>query len=266
MEISIHQYDEYERQAIVRLSYPAIRAFRPAAFTQANFPARISDERELLRYCDIMNELDSEPVFFREKLYSRTEAALMTSISTEIETITDKLFSRATQPFMCLFAPVIMLRAVVALCKNCRNATVMEIGPGSGFLGAYLIQASREFSDLNFRLRYRSTDNAQALYLWQNRLFGHLGAEGFADYALVEQVPTNVEEPVASIPWWHFAESFRRPWKADVIVCDAAMGEMEASAANYVIRTRSRNVERISYWGFHIPPHRRTAHELDGLR
>ena len=112
----------------------------------------------------------------------------------------------------------------------------MEIDSGSGFLVAYLIKASSQFGDLNLRLRYRSTDNAQALYLWQNRFFGHLGAEGFAGYALVEQLPPNVEEPIASIPWWHFAESFRRPWKADVVVCDAAMGEMEAFAANYVIR------------------------------
>jgi hypothetical protein len=236
MSIPIRQYDDRERQATSRLSYPAIRAFRPAAFIQANFPARISDERELIRYCDIMNELDSEQLFFREKLYSRAEAALMASISAEIEALTDKLFSRPTQPFMCLFAPISMLRAVVALCQNTPNATVMEIGPGSGLLGAYLIQASRQFGDLNLRLRYRSTDNAQALYLWQNRLFGHLGGNGFADYALVEQMPISVEEPVASIPWWHFAENFKRPWKVDLVVCDAAMGEMEAFAANYIVR------------------------------
>ena len=61
-------------------------------FGQANFPARISDERELIRYCDIMNELDSEQLFFREKLYSRTEAALTTSVSAEIETIRQTIF------------------------------------------------------------------------------------------------------------------------------------------------------------------------------
>src|SRR5262249_24947949 len=79
-------------------------------------------------------------------------------------------------------------------------------------------------------------DNAQALYLWQNRLFGHLATEGFTDYALVDQLPSSIEEPVASIPWLHFAEIFKRQWKADVVVCDAAMGEMEAFAANYIIR------------------------------
>jgi hypothetical protein len=52
--LSIEEYDRAEAQAIRRASYPAIRAFRPAAFSLANFPIRVTDERELIRYCDIV--------------------------------------------------------------------------------------------------------------------------------------------------------------------------------------------------------------------
>jgi len=233
--VSIEAYDRAEVQAIKRASYPAIRAFRPAAFSLANFPVRVTDERELIRYSDIMDEVYDAQLYYRGIQYSREEAYLITSVSREVGTLTQDLFGRAVQPFMCLFTPIAMLRAVMALARGA-PCTILEIGPGSGYLGAYLILAGYRYGDLKVEFKYRSTDNTQALYLWQDRFFRHLVGPSYANYATTDRQPDTIPERVASLPWWQFAELFESPWPVDIVICDAAMGEMDTFAANYIIR------------------------------
>lgn len=218
--LSVAEYDRAEAEAITCLSYPQIRAFAPAAFLQANFPTRVSNARELLRYCDMMRELEDAEFHYRKRLYSRQEADLIVDISTNIENLTGKLFGRPTQPFMSLFPPIDILRVVTMLAA--RGSTIYEIGPGSGLLGAYLIKRG---------YRYHASDNTQALYLWQNRLFSHLAGASFSD-----RVTDDRDAEITHIPWWRLAGLFKKPPAADVIICDATMGEMESFAVWYLIR------------------------------
>jgi hypothetical protein len=233
--LSIGAYDCAEVQAIKRASYPAIRAFRPAAFSLANFPVRVTDECELIRYSDIMDELYDSQLYYRRLRYSREEAYLISSVSREVGILTQDLFGRAVQPFMCLFTPIAMLRAVMALGRG-SPCTILEIGPGSGYLGAYLILAGYRYGSLRLEFQYRSTDNTQALYLWQDRFFRHLAGPSYMNYATAGRPPQTIPERVASLPWWQFAELFESPWPVDIVICDAAMGEMDPFAANYTIR------------------------------
>jgi hypothetical protein len=75
------------------------------------------------------------------------------------------------------------------------------------------------------------------LYLWQHRLFRWIARGDLTDYAVSDTPPAAFPPGRAAlIPWWHFAELFRStPIKADVVVCDAAMGEMDPFAARYLI-------------------------------
>jgi hypothetical protein len=229
--LTISAYDEAERRAIINSCYPAIRAFRPAAFQMANFPTRVTDERELVRYADIMSELEDRRLY-TEALYSSAEIDLMRDISDRVESVTKSL-GHSVRPFMSLFAPITVLRAVRSLGKS--NLSVMEIGPGSGYLGAYLIRHAERYGDLavHFVKRYYAVDNTQALYLWQNRFFSTLDGS-FTDYAEGDSPAGNSR--VSMLPWWKFAELYKAPPKLDVVICDAAMGEMDTFAANYVIR------------------------------
>jgi hypothetical protein len=225
MYVSVAEYDAREAAATARLSYPAVRAFRPAAFSAANFPTRVGAEGELVRYCDIMNELEDAERYYRTASYSKTEAGLMRRTCEVVENLTAELFDRPTQPFMCLFPPLEVLRTVAAIAPE--DASILEIGPGSGMLGSYLVQLGYS---------YRAVDNTQALYLWQSRLFSALAHNDFVDYATALKLPPNVTSRVAQIPWWHFAEAYKAPFKADVIICDGALGEMETFAVYYIIR------------------------------
>jgi hypothetical protein len=224
LRLSVEEYDRLEAAAIPRLSYPAIRSFCPAAFNAAHFPSRVTSEEELIRYCDIMNELEDADRYYRKALYSKREAALMLRTCQTVEKITTEMYDRPTQPFMCLFPPFDIVRTVVSIAPS--RVTVLEIGPGSGILGSYLIQLG---------YRYFAVDNTQALYLWQNRLFSALARNNFADYAAASALPRNIIASVAHIPWWLFAEAYKAPLQADIIVCDGVMSGMETFGLYYLI-------------------------------
>ena len=228
--LSIKAYDAAELAAITHASYPSIRAFAPAAFSQVNFPTRVRDEAELIRYADIMYELADRDLWYCKTLYSTAEAAMMASLSDSIETLTESSYGRAIRPFMCLFPPMPILRTVTALARN-RPLKIFEIGGGAGYLGAYLIKSGH---------RYIATDNTQALYLWQDRLFGTLAAAEFADLAFEPRAQARV----MMMPWWEFAQLFRAPPDVDIVICEAAMGEMDPFAVNYITRLAAQMLAR----------------------
>lgn len=232
---TISEYDEAERRAIVRSVYPAIRAFRPAAFTLASFPTRISHESELTRYSDIMNELSDRTLFY-EKLYSIDEIKLMQAVSSIVGSITRRL-GREVHPFMAMLPPISVLRAIQSLTSG--PLSVLEIGPGSGYLGAYLLKSIMPASSRLLVHRYCAVDNTQALYLWQSIFFSALDPD-FSDYATAEAAPHVISSRVSVLPWWHFASMYKHRTEFDVVVCDAALGEMDPFAANYVIRLASK--------------------------
>jgi hypothetical protein len=116
-------------------------------------------------------------------------------------------------------API--LRAVEAIANaRGRRLRTFEIGPGSGYLGAYLINAGHS---------YGSMDIVQALYLWQNRLFGSIEQDS-QEWVLDE----GAKGKCIHVPWWQFAHYHEAlPITADVVICDAALGEMETLGLFY---------------------------------
>lgn len=175
-----------------------------------------------------MYETRSRAELLTTKKYSPREADMMQQLSDQIESLTKRLFRKPVQPLMCLFVPIDLLRMVTHLSAAVgRPLTIMEIGPGSGYLSAYLLNAGH---------RVIAFDVCQSLYLWQNRLFGEYR---FDEWALgdVAAFPTRSSDAqVVHIPWWHFARFHERtPITADIVICDAALGEMEHFGFRYVV-------------------------------
>jgi hypothetical protein len=220
-QLSIAEYDAAEKDARVSASYPALRCFSAVAFAQVSFPIRVDDERELIRYADIMQETLSRREHLEERTYSEAEAEAILKVSSQIRALTGNLYGRTVQPLMCLFPPVPILRAVEAIAKaRGRRLRIFEIGPGSGYLGASLINAGHS---------YASMDIAQALYQWQNRLFGSIEKDS-QEWVLDE----GTKAKCIHVPWWQFAHYHEAlPIKADVVICDAALGEMETLGLFY---------------------------------
>ena len=133
---------------------------------------------------------------------------------------------------MCLFPPIPILRAVDLISRvRKRKLKIFEVGPGSGYLGAYLLNAGHP---------YAAMDNCQALYLWQNRLFSRI-AETFLEFAIYKKI--NGFERIfgchcTHIPWWQFAAFHETGFPlGDVVICDAAMGEMDTFGLRYLLHS-----------------------------
>lgn len=226
--LSIALYDQRESEARIFASYPALRAFSPVAFAQVNFPTRVTHEAELRRYADIMYEVLSREEWLKAKLYSRHEAQAMQQLSAQIEQLTGQLFGKPVQPLMCLFASMPLVRMVEHLASAAgRRLTVFEIGLGSGHLAGLLLNAGH---------RVVAMDNCQSLYLWQNRLFGAYDLDEWAGLDVRDSLSRREPAQVTHIPWWQFARFHEQdlPITADIVICDAAIGEMDHFAFRYI--------------------------------
>lgn len=205
MNLSIEDYDRMEAAERRTACYPAIRAFSPTHFRLNGFPDRVTHEDELARYADIMGETTPRQALLEESRFSRVEAVYIKEIAERVEDLTG-IF-----PLACLFGPITMLRAIDEF-ANGRVLTVMDVGAGSGYLCAFL---------QNMGHRTIAVEVSQALYLWQDRLFG--GRSG-----------------VTQIPWWEYAKLCWHPMPFDLMVCDAALGEMDVWAMRYTMQLAAK--------------------------
>jgi hypothetical protein len=233
--LTIEQYDELEREQTRFLSFTEIMAFSTATFDQAGFPARISDERELLRYVDWNFDLGNQD-YFRPGIFMRAvslqtvftsdEAVLLNRLCDHVAQLTGKIAGRSVRPLCNPLAQMGLFRIICALHEmyGSPELSVFEVGPGSGYLGALLAMNG---------YRYGSVDNAQALYLWQNRLLASLVGQEFSEWAS----PTNKSAtPVMHLPWWEYVRMYdHMPMSADVVVSNANLGEMSGRALLYTI-------------------------------
>ncbi len=151
--LSIAAYDAAEAVARLEASYPALRGFAPAAFSQVSFPACVSDERELRRYADIMYEFLPQRPYLEAVICSHEEAALIVKVADDIKSVTVSCFGESVQPMMGLFPPFALIRVVEALAAGVGRLTILEIGPGSGYFGAYALRRGH---------RYLAMDNCQS--------------------------------------------------------------------------------------------------------
>lgn len=232
MTLDISAYDGAEATAEGQLGNLAQAAFKPVTFSSANYPIRVRMEAELQRFVDTMHENAAGSLFSPTAALSPDEADLIRTINDKVVDLTRTSFGRPIRPWLAHLDAVGMFRVVAAWagCLNRPNASILEIGPGSGYLGALLSLAG---------YRYMAMDNTQAFYLWQNRLFAHLAGSGLLE--LADQAIPREDDPsktVVHIPWWHFAELHRHnPFSADFVVCDHALGEISLNALRYILRT-----------------------------
>ena len=232
--LAIDTYNQCERDACSALSNCSIEAFHPVHFANTNYPIEVFNELDLLRYADVMHETKNAIYYDDSCLYSEKEGDLISSTSSLVESFTADHLGSSVKPLMAPLAAISLFR-VIQYIKNDRGVdqlSVFELGPGSGYLGAYLYQTG---------VRYGSMDNTQALYLWQNRFWSKLAMDSFFEYGdqqlSIEDIGETIEMGgIFHIPWWLYSEFYKElPITTDIVVCDHALGEMSKHALKYVL-------------------------------
>lgn len=229
--LTIEQYNQAEAAAMRGMGLRSLQAYSPATFEDLNYPVRVSEEETLVRYVDTMHETFDgkyfDPGLFQ---YSVQEGEGLGRVADKVTELTTKSFGKTVRPWMAPFGAIEAFRSVVGFVEalDMKSPRIFEIGPGSAYLGALLIDRG---------YRYASMDNTQGFYLWQNRLYQALAGDDFQDWALLDDVESAWDQRVGHMGWWQWANlPGDTSFKADIVVCDHALGEFHPIALRHTVR------------------------------
>lgn len=221
-------YDEQELLALQTAPNRLIECVAPVAFSHVGYPTSVHDVASLHRYAEVMHELRMQQI--TDLLHgglSQDEASAYRSIAGTVATMTDRLYGRKRLARASLLDGMHIKRHIDYLYPD-RRPAVLEIGPGSGYLGALLSLAGH---------RYVATDISQAFYLYHSHLLHEISPTDFDERALrsTEHGPEALR--VTHLPWWHFYRMDGAPQiEAEVVTANHCLCEMHPNAATYVLR------------------------------
>lgn len=240
--LSVDGYDEAERRAVIGLSVPHLMAFTPVSYQMVGWPHRIRDQRELARFADHNFEAEIaglfqpgarfDPVGYRNS-FTQDETELIANVRDTVRRFTEDWFGRRVAPISNILVQMGPFRMMEQFKKQFGkpNLSVFEVGPGAGYLGAFLSVTGH---------RYGSYDIAQSYYLWQSCLMQATGGEDFVEFATLDDHPSPtavVEARVAHIPWWQYASFLgASPVKADIVYSNSNLSEMSRVSLRMVLQ------------------------------
>ncbi len=247
MVLTVAAYDAAEKQAEGAVPNRIIEACRPEHFLKAGYPTMIPDDSGLPRYFDVMHEMREEEDY-RTLVHGFTpeEFELFKDLSTKAAAYSEEVFGRRMVPKGAITRAMITFRHIRFL-SELEDTTVVEIGPGSGYLGAILALAG---------YRYVGTDITQAFYLQQSRMWQHMFGDRFIELATAPQNFSDFGElspgTVMHVPWWKFtiADAPEIKLRADVVVANHTLCEMHTAAMNYDILLARHMLERSPHLGY----------------
>ncbi len=114
-----------------------------------------------------------------------------------------------------------------------RRPAVLEVGPGSGYLGALLILEGYP---------YIATDVAEGFYLYQSQLWSSLANGGFVELACEDIKLSQINDldpgTAAHVPWWRFfdLDYDKIAFGVEVVTCNHVLCEMHPRALLYLLK------------------------------
>jgi hypothetical protein len=207
-----------------------VEAFHPIAFSKPGYPVHVRSDHELRRYIDVMHEN-----LFADYL-NQTSGGLTPDEFDDLQGILAAVCDFAED----YFGQVAVARASIVQSMNALRhigflpysapPRVLELGPGSGCLGAGLMLKG---------CPYASMDVTQAFYLYQNRFFTHLTEGKLVDGVLSGAAPGELLTYIPQgggvhIPWWQYAELTPEEMPAfDIVTSNHAICEMNENSLRF---------------------------------
>jgi hypothetical protein len=225
------QYDAAETVGRQNVTNRIIEAFGPAVFNATAYPTRIGDERELWRYIDVMHETRFAPTIDHvlDGLSQGEFDLFKRAVKFMIE-FTSATFGRPVRCENALLRSINIYRYIKAM----NPSVVLELGPGSGYVGLLLILDG---------IGVVGCDNTQAFYLVQNRVWGAAAGANFCDLAqsadsLRDVLSQDLRGKVVHVPWWKIVDFApdTLSGQVDVATANHCLAEMQNNARKYYLR------------------------------
>ena len=219
----IAEYEEAEKFGRRAVPNSAIAAFTPEVFQHIGYPHRIAHSQELWRYHDVMQDGRLEQNLLLAGRSMDDELDLVGSAADAIIRFTETNFGfRSAGKDM-------LSRAVYqySLLRESLNGlprpwTVLELGPGCGYLGVLLGLGGHS---------YIAIEASQAFWVYQSALLRFVFAGEYSDGLRSEE-----ELRIRHVPWWKLcSEGFAFP-KLTACTANHMLAEMNAAALVYLSR------------------------------
>lgn len=236
--MNVCDYDYAEFKAFPSIPNRIIECCKPVAFNIVGYPHKVDTNEALWRYADCMQETRTQGII--DNLLgglTEEEFEAFKYINEKVMELTNA-YTFSTASLLRSFNVLRYIRYIYP-----KGSTVLEIGGGSGYLGALLI---------HFGYKYISTDISQAFYVWQSHLFEKFGKI----YELAVEEDFNLEDGCVHIPWWKFyVKNPLFSFRPDVITCNHCLCEMHPHALIFLLKLSKQILNGVFLfegWGSHL--------------
>jgi len=219
----VDQYNQAERVGRATVSNRAIESFSLEVFNATGYPCRIEDESELWRYHDSMQDGRFKKNLRLIGSYSEHDFDLITKTAKQILSFSERHLPIRNSGKHALTRSLYQYQLLMKHRPHDGPLRVLEIGPGSGYLGLLLANDGHQ---------YFAMDAAQAFYLYQKKLWSDIYGTDYFDYS--ESSSRLDTAKVTHIPWWQFANLSITIPDVDVVTINHALTEMHPQAVKTI--------------------------------
>jgi len=200
-------YDLEEQKALSLLPNRIIEASQSVVFDRLGYPTRVESIKELWKYADAMQEQRSRTTFdLLGGGLTEEEFRLFTIIVEKVEFLTERHCDRLVTPASSLLRAFLPFRAIRSF--ESKVNVILELGPGSGYLGALLHETGYS---------YHAVEVCQGFALWQRLL---------------------ISDKHAHTPWWKW---MTEPFEGiELFTSNHALNELHPWSLCFALHRASR--------------------------
>ena len=219
----VEKYNQAEQAGRATVSNRAIEAFSLELWNTLGFPFKVDSESELWRYHDSMQDGRFKKNLRLIGSFSEQEFDLVIKTAKQILSFSERELTIRNSGKHALTRSLYQYQLLMKNRPHDGPLRILEIGPGSGYLGLLLANDGHQ---------YFAMDAAQALYLYQKKLWSDIYRADYFDYSESTSRPDNAK--VTHIPWWRFANLSIPIPDVDIVTINHALCEMHPTAVKTI--------------------------------
>lgn len=243
----IHEYNDCQLKATEKFPPFVVREFSPLTFlsVRTGYTTEINKASELWKFADCMHETRyEENLNLLGDALSQREFELLEGIVLDVLRLTSDI-SNPVVVKNALTRALLHLRCIRAIAKQrgkqLNELKVLEIGPGSGYLG---LICNKE------HINYYGLEITQSLYVYQHFLWTNLGNKVLKECTITDDIS---KESFVHIPWWTFVDEKLILPNFDIVVINHAVNEIPPMGFKFEIQrlldSFDQGVLMVEKWG-----------------